>query len=335
MHRSGSSFVTNLLQRMGMSLGPFDLLGTCEHNKYGHFEAVPIYRLDQQLLGQVFGFTEDVPDSPEILRRFCVSGGHWRLDTLPVSEQQLERGSQLVQQLVTSGCVSGFKDPRVPLLWPFWNHVFSGFAGLNIVPVFLLRSPHEIAMSLFMRSKGAIGYYDALDVTAIHYRQMNVILDSWNGEIAVVQFDPQVLMEDLRKLSKICNLAWSDEFLSQVFDANCRHHEPAVVAHPAQELFQRLSRLPIHEHNSANLERLERDEAIREAVMRNRLQGMQREITHCRHTEHENRASINELESQLTLKESQLALITGSRTWRLRERVVRANVLFRPKRASA
>ena len=215
MHRSGSSFVTNLLQRMGMSLGPFDLLGTCEHNKYGHFEAVPIYRLDQQLLGQVFGFTEDVPDSPEILRRFCVSGGHWRLDTLPVSEQQLERGSQLVQQLVTSGCVSGFKDPRVPLLWPFWNHVFSGFAGLNIVPVFLLRSPHEIAMSLFMRSKGAIGYYDALDVTAIHYRQMNVILDSWNGEIAVVQFDPQVLMEDLRKLSKICNLAWSDEFLSR------------------------------------------------------------------------------------------------------------------------
>ncbi len=86
--------------------------------------------------------------------------------------------------------ISGFKDPRVPLLWPFWNRVFSGFAGLRVVPIFLVRSPHEIAMSIFLRSKGELGYYEALDVTAVHYQRLNGILDSWNGERAVRAFRP-------------------------------------------------------------------------------------------------------------------------------------------------
>ena len=41
MHRCGSSLTANILQRLGMSLGPFELNGTDSSNPYGHFEAVP------------------------------------------------------------------------------------------------------------------------------------------------------------------------------------------------------------------------------------------------------------------------------------------------------
>ena len=91
-------------------------------------------------------------------------------------------GKEVVfEQLVAAGPVSGFKDPRVPLLWPFWDRVLSQFDGLRIVPIFLARSPHEIAMSIFARSQGSIGYHEALDVTAVHYERLNSIFANWEG----------------------------------------------------------------------------------------------------------------------------------------------------------
>jgi hypothetical protein len=202
MHRSGSSLVTNLLQRLGMSLGTFELLGTSEHNKYGHFEAVPMYRLDQELLTQVFGFSDDVPDSADVLRRFCACEGQWRLETSPGWQQRIEQGKKLVEQLVSSGPVSGFK-----------------------------------ASSCVARDRR--GYYDALDVTAVHYRWLNRIHDGWDGERAVARFDPRMFTEDLRRAAKVCRLDWSEEVFSQVFDATCKHHPPAAVEHPAKGLSRR------------------------------------------------------------------------------------------------
>ena len=65
----------------------------------------------------------------------------------------MQRGRSLVRTLLDSGKISGFKDPRTVLLWPFWRRVLSAFPGVRIVPIALLRSPHEIAMSLFTRSE--------------------------------------------------------------------------------------------------------------------------------------------------------------------------------------
>jgi hypothetical protein len=277
MHRCGSSLVANVLQRLGMTLGPFELLGATEHNKYGHFEAVPFFHLDQQVLAQVFGF-QDFPESAEAFRRFSERRGRWRLKTSPVTEEMLQRGRDLVEQLVGSGQVSGFKDPRVPLLWPFWSRVFAGFPGLRVVPLFLVRSPHEVAMSLFTRSRGDMAYRDALDLTAIHYRRLHDIRDRWDGERAMVRFDPRVFARDLRRAAEICRLDWSDALFSQVYDASCRHHEPAVVAHEAQRRFQRMGRLPAKEPAVADLRRLEEDAAAREGLVRSRFLEMQQQV---------------------------------------------------------
>ena len=280
MHRSGSSLVANLLQRLGMSLGPFELLAATEHNKYGHFEAVPFYEIDKEVQTHVFGFSEDIPDSAEVLRQFCEREGHWSFEASTISPELVQRGTECVRQLLDSGTISGFKDPRVPLVWPYWQRVFAEFPGLRIVPVLVLRSPHEIAMSIFVRSRGNLSYNDALDVTAVHYKRLHHILEHWGGDRAVVRFDPRVFAEDMQRVASTCNLAWNEEAFSQVYDASCRHQERAVVAHEAQEWFDRLSRLVTDARDAASLQRFEHDAAVRENTLRGHLQERDRVIRH-------------------------------------------------------
>ena len=82
MHRSGSSLVSNLFHRLGMSLGPFELIGAAESNKYGHFEAVPFCTLNRELQTQIFGFPDDLPESAEVLDGFCKGEGRWPHDAV-------------------------------------------------------------------------------------------------------------------------------------------------------------------------------------------------------------------------------------------------------------
>ena len=277
MHRSGSSLVSNLLHRLGMSLGPFELIGASESNKYGHFEAVPFCALNRELQAEIFGFPDEMPLLAEVFDRFCDHEGRWPADAV-IPQPAIQRGIDLVRQLVESGPISGFKDPRTILVWPFWNQVLSHFPGLRIVPLFLARSPHEIAMSIFTRSKGALDYRHALDVTAVHCQRLAAVLDNWDGAHAVVRFDRGTLADDLRQAAAACNLVWSEEVFSQVYDADCRHHEPAPVTHPAEEWFRRLSRLPPVVDAPAGFQRLERDMATRERTLRGCLAQRDRQI---------------------------------------------------------
>ncbi len=332
MHRSGSSLAAAALARLGMSLGPFELLGSNEHNKHGHFEAMPLFELDMELLDQVFGFRLDVPESPEVLSRFCASDGRWTLGSCPISAESIEQGKAFVQALTASGPVSGFKDPRVPLLWPFWEHVLSAFPGLRVVPLLVLRSPHEIAMSIFMRAGGAIRYGDALDVTAVHYRRMLDIMENWRGDRAVVRFAPQMFAEDLRCAAEICNLAWNAEAAAEAYDGSCRHHEAAAVLHPAEDAYRRIAGLPPAGRDPSNLERLLRDAAAREAILSDRGNHFCAEL----HTERLRHVQVEyELHSKIAELQSELALITNSRTWRWRERMVRLSGRKSPGRSAS
>jgi hypothetical protein len=268
-HRSGSSLTTSLLHRLGMSLGPFELIGPLDSNRHGHFEPVPINHFDLRLQRQIFGFDGDMPPTEEALKCFLQSDGQWTLDGR-VSESDLEFGRRAIQQLVESGNTSGFKDPRLILLWPYWREVLSGFDGLRIVPLVLLRSPHEAAMSIFMRGNGRYSYHDALDVIAVNLRRLQEICRSWRGELAVVRFDPRTFLGDLSRAAETCHLAWDESVFKQVYDSSDRHHDPARVEHEAQRIFDELSALP-QSLEAANGLTLARDGAIREKTIQSQI----------------------------------------------------------------
>ena len=240
MHRSGSSLSTSILQAHGMSLGPFELLGARHGNPHGHFEAEPILELSREVQSLTCGFPEVVPDSPEILARFLAMQGAWD-DRVEVPEALVERGRELIFRLIDSGEISGFKDPRTALIWPFWRRVLAAFPEVREVPLVLLRTPHEIAMSLFTRSRGVHSYRTYLDVTALHLRQLAAIVVGWPGPVARVRFGSPHFERDLAHAVATCGLTWDPEKVRQHFHASSVHHSSAVVAHESQRLYEALA----------------------------------------------------------------------------------------------
>ena len=142
MHRCGSSVTTSILQRLGMSLGPFALIDADASNPYGHFEAKPFHRLNRQIQGLVYGFMDDLPGSPQITARFCETRGEWD-QAIHIPEELFDEGRSLIRTLIDSGQVSGFKDPRTVLTWPFWKQVLADFPDLRVIPLGLLLAARD------------------------------------------------------------------------------------------------------------------------------------------------------------------------------------------------
>ncbi len=274
MHRSGSSLTANLLQRLGMSLGPFELMGPAESNPHGHFEAAPVNQLDVELQQRVFGFDGDMPLSEEDLRRFLACDGCWNSERM-ISQSDLARGRDQIRQLVESGPLCALKEPRMLLLWPYWIRVLGGFPGLRVVLLTLVRSPHEVAMSIFLRGKGRYAYHDALAVTAVNLRRLQEIRRTWRGEQVLLRFDPQTYAEDMRLAVKVCGLSWQEAAFQEVFDPICKHHDPTRVEHEAQWIFDELSGLPPSLAAPESPLALARDAAVREKLLQTCLQSLQ------------------------------------------------------------
>jgi hypothetical protein len=265
MHRCGSSLTANILQRLGMSLGPFELNGAAPSNPHGHFESVPFLLLNREVQNLVFGFRDDLPDSAETLAQFVQSRGHWD-DSIAIPDKLIADGRSLVRALVYSGRVSGFKDPRTVLTWPFWERVLAGFPQLRIVTVGLVRSPHEIAMSLVTRRDGLIAYWSALDVVAVHLLRIKQILAAANGHPACVCFGDPGYLAALQDVVRHCGLTWDDSAVSEAFDHSCVHHVPATIFHESQDIFDSLVARTPPADSHQNQAQLSRDSRALEEV---------------------------------------------------------------------
>ena len=239
MHRSGSSFTASVFQELGMSLGPFPLLGADSSNIHGHFESLPLLMLNRKVQEIAFGFPDDFPKSEEVLTRFLDGKGIWP-EGVKIPDELFDEGRRLVAGLVGSGGISGFKDPRTVLTWPFWRQVLQEFHSLRVVVVPLLRSPHEIAMSLCTRSEGALGYWSSLDLIAVHFGRMKAILENEKQASRAVRFGSEGFLDDLAEAARCCGLTWNEADALRVFDRACVHHEPATVVHEAQMLYEEL-----------------------------------------------------------------------------------------------
>ncbi len=322
MHRSGSSLTTGVLHRLGMSLGPFDLLGADENNKLGYFEARPFYEVNMAVQQQAMGFPDDVPRSKDVMRHFLETEGRWD-PKLVIAPALYDQGKQLVGQLLRSGQVCGFKDPRVPLVWPFWSQVFSSFAGLRVVPVVVIRSPHEVAMSMFQRSKGLIPYRDALDVTRVHFQRILAIRDRWQGDVPLVRFEPEFFEQDLRETARMCGLPWQDDVFAELYDAGSRHYDAGLVTHTAQRLYERLSRLGTKRPGRTELAKAEQGAAQREEVLRAHVQRLNQQV-----------ASIGQ-EVEGLRKQRQQAQIEREQFGREREQISRDREQYHQERVQA
>jgi hypothetical protein len=256
----------------GLSLGPWELCPANQCNPHGHFEAIPILELNRAVQTLIHGFREDLPETEEAVAAFLATEGRWDDWAEQVPQEYVQRGRSLIRTLLDSGKVSGFKDPRSVLLWPFWRRVLSEFSGVRVVPVALLRSPHEIAMSLFTRIESGTGYWTYLDFVAVHFQQLQAIIASWNHPVPRVRFGGPHYFGDLERIVRVCGLDWDPIKAVRVFDESCVHHVPAVVSHPAQRLYDSLSgAAPAAPDAGINADQLEADARARDRLQLDRL----------------------------------------------------------------
>jgi hypothetical protein len=271
MHRSGSSLTANAFMEQGLSLGPWALSPAHRSNPHGHFEAIPILEVNVAVQTLIHGFWGDLPETEEAVADFLATEGRWEDWAEQVPEEYVQQGRSLIRTLLDSGKISGFKDPRTVLLWPFWRRVLLAFPGVRVVPVALLRSPHEIAMSLFTRLESGTGYWTCLDVVAVHFQRLQAIIESWNDFVPRVRFGGPHYFSDLERAVRTCGLDWDPLKAAGVYDESCIHHVPAVVSHRAQRLYDSLSGAATVPDAGKNADQLEADGRARDRLQLDRL----------------------------------------------------------------
>jgi hypothetical protein len=314
MHRSGSSLTANAFMEQGLSLGPWTLCPAHRTNPHGHFEAMPIQEVNLAVQTLIHGFRDDLPGTDEALTAFLASEGRWDDWADQVPEEYVQRGRSLIRTLLDSGTVSGFKDPRTVLVWPFWRRVLSAFPAVRVVPVALVRSPHEVAMSLFTRFESGTSYWTCLDVVAVHFQQLQAMIERWDHPVPRIRFGGPHYFGDLERAVRACGLDWDPIKALRVFDASCVHHVPAVVSHRAQHLYDALSGSdPGAPDPEKNAVQLELDGRARDRLQLDRLRQCRADADELaealRRTQaslHQETESLNRLERQLRLTEERL-----------------------------
>lgn len=138
MHRSGTSLVAHLLNKVGLDLGPEDAwIEAAESNPLGHFEHRGFLAINELILSH-FGGTWENPPILEV--------GWEKSPALEPIRQQ----AALCLKAFTKDRAWGWKDPRTSLLIPFWKAQIP-----TLRCVICLRNPIECGKSLAKRDRMA------------------------------------------------------------------------------------------------------------------------------------------------------------------------------------
>ena len=145
MHRSGTSAITSLLQRMGLWAGDEgDFPPADEHNEAGYWEHRGVWSVDEAIL-QTLGATWSEVADLDLSRLDDGLRARFR-----------ERAREVVRDLDRHGSWV-VKDPRLCLLFPFWREILE-----RPFCILIYREPLPVARSLAARDGFPLVYGIAL-----------------------------------------------------------------------------------------------------------------------------------------------------------------------------
>lgn len=145
MHRSGTSLLASLLQKMGIHLGE-RFVPADNANPAGYWENIEVVAIHDQLLsamGREWMTAAAALPYPS----------NWWLDE-PAQKARQDLTALARQELENGSGVWAFKDPRTCRLLPLWKQVIADLGcQAPLEPVYLLstRSPRDVAASLARR----------------------------------------------------------------------------------------------------------------------------------------------------------------------------------------
>lgn len=171
MHRSGTSVVTQICQRMGAYLGESDeLMSATTYNPDGYFENKEICGMNEEIL------------------HLC--GREWY--SLGVSEvdynslqilKVMDKLKEYVQKLFEKSDIVAIKDPRISILLPLWNKLLETLE-VEVHYIWVFRNPLEVAESLRKRD----GYSTRHGLLLWAYYNLSILKSLKNKKYLLVNY---------------------------------------------------------------------------------------------------------------------------------------------------
>jgi hypothetical protein len=171
MHRSGTSMIAGLVEKMGVNqLGKKPMLAAAD-NRDGFYEDIELVEISDEIM-RAFNATWDVP----------TVGSKSDMKMQNLTESIIRQARNDVFQLRQDVGEPWFiKDPRICLTLNEWRRILL----LRIPVIFIVRNPHDVASSLMQRS--AMNPRRAL---ALWYRYNSALLRSVDrDQILVLDYD--------------------------------------------------------------------------------------------------------------------------------------------------
>jgi hypothetical protein len=221
MFRSGTSLTTKLVQSWGAYAGSEgELFG----DRFGYLEHLGLQKLNDELMAD----NDRVPPSSELLIEKA-QDPNYRQPALQLLEQ-------MDQQTEEHGAIAWvWKDPRLPMLLPFWGNIFADFT--YVIPI---RHPVETIMSGANMEGVAT---DELPLSAgfvyWQYNMLNILAFTQDSQHKIFMAFDQMIDHPLEECTRLC--AFLDEHsgrglaevnrriqgLAAQVDVNARHYHEA------------------------------------------------------------------------------------------------------------
>ena len=196
-HRSGSSFVTSVLQTAGLQLG--ELTRSAPDNPRGYFENTGTLAANRKL--------------------FAVYGRDWTcpppfLEPEMVDEAPLAAAVASFDQAVSWG----FKDPRTMFALAGWAKVLSGFRFIGVY-----RPTPAVAASI--RKRNGFSQAHALAIADAYNSRLADLHRALGFPLVNFHAPADKLIGDLEELCGRMGLTWQADAVSSTFDKGLVHHE--------------------------------------------------------------------------------------------------------------
>ncbi|WP_052016887.1 glycosyltransferase [Paenibacillus sp. MAEPY2] len=209
MHRSGTSVIAKGLHTLGVYLGQEeDLVPANNENVEGFWEHSKIVDIHDEILSLQSRKWNTLKPLEE---------GWDKRDSLTLQKDKLK---EIVFEEFQNHEIWGWKDPRTCLLFPIWEEILREM-NIELNVIFVIRNPHEVAMSLHKRNGITLQEGYALWL----FNNLSALYSSLHSRITFLHYDKY--MQD----PKACLINVSNEL--QLSDVNISSLELNSIVSPA------------------------------------------------------------------------------------------------------
>lgn len=225
MHRSGTSALAGVFQRLGVELGE-RLVAPAADNPRGFWENRDIVAIHDQVLHTLNSWHEDIRPLPD---------EWWRREDMAAYREAIRK---VVYRDLSGGAIWAVKDPRLCRLLPLWRPLLEA-PGLEPACAFIIRSPREVAASLSQRN----GFSTSRGLLLWLLHNLEAITAAEGLPGVIVSYDR--LMEDWRQVidtvGRELDIQWprtpeeAEQDIAGFLEPGLRHHSVGGSADPGPE----------------------------------------------------------------------------------------------------